>query len=299
MATIARSAARGCVLVAAALGGIVLSEIAFAQTRIRNAPASVETERLIRIPMQGTPDGLLTRVCLTPLRASAPLVIINHGSPADAAKRLTRKPGSCGEAAKFFTSRGYTVAFPLRRGYGETGGPWAETYGKCDSADFVSGGQATADDIHAALTYLLRQPYIVSGGTVIVGQSAGGWGTLALAARNPDGIAAFINFAGGRGAHRDSKPNSNCSPDALVASASAFGKTTRQPTFWIYAENDTFIGKELSARMHAAYTASGGRAAYRLLPPFGDEGHNLFFAKGGVKVWGPIVDQWLAGSGKR
>ena len=28
------------------------------------------------------------------------------------------------EVARFFTSRGYTVAFPLRRGYGETGGRW-------------------------------------------------------------------------------------------------------------------------------------------------------------------------------
>jgi dienelactone hydrolase len=282
-------------LVAVTLAGIAPIEVGSAQPRAQNVPAAVDAtkEKLISIPREGTPDGLLTRLCLTQVRSPAPLVVVNHGSPPDAKKRLTRTPAPCGPVARFFTSRGYTVAFPLRRGYGETGGRWAESYGRCDSADFVAGGQATADDIAAALDYLLHQPYIAKGGTVIVGQSAGGWGTLAFAARNPEGIAAFINFAGGRGGHRNNRPNSNCSPDALVASAGVFGKSTRQPTLWIYTENDSFFAKELSGRMHAAYTASGGRARYELLPAFGDDGHNLFSGKGGIEIWGPIVDRWL------
>ena len=32
---------------------------------------------------------------------------------------------------------------------------------------------------------------------------------------------------------------------------------------WIYIENDTFFGPELSRRMHAAYTGAGGNAEYR------------------------------------
>jgi len=189
------------------------------------------------------------------------------------------------------------VAFPLRRGYGDTAGRWAGAYGKCDSADFVTAGQATADDIVAALDHLLRQPHVAKGGTVVIGQSAGGWGTLALASRNPEGIAAFINFAGGRGAARKSNEGGvNCSPDALVAAAGVFGSSTRQPTLWIYTENDSLIDKELSGRMHAAYKAAGGRSRYELLPPFGSEGHTLFFGKGGSKIWGPIVERWLAGT---
>src|SRR5258706_2200599 len=42
---------------------------------------------------------------------------------------------------------------------------------------------------------------------------------------------------------------------------------------WIYIENDTFFGPSLSNRMHEAFTAEGGKAEYRLMPPFGNEGH--------------------------
>ena len=30
------------------------------------------------------------------------------------------------ERVELFAARGYMVALPLRRGYGETGGPWVE-----------------------------------------------------------------------------------------------------------------------------------------------------------------------------
>lgn len=253
------------------------------------------TELMLWIPREGTPVGMLTQVCKTNLRAPAPLVIINHGSPPRSGDRASRKPSSCGEVAHFFTSRGYNVAFPLRRGYGETGGKWAETYGRCDSADFVSGGQATADDIAAAIDFLLQQPYVAKTGTIVVGQSAGGWGTLALASRNPRGIATFINFAGGRGAEID--PNGgfdHCSPEALIGAAKIFGMSARQPSLWIYTENDLLVPSELSNRLHTAYVAGGGPANYALLGPYRDNGHNLFFGKGGSHIWGPLVDRWLA-----
>jgi dienelactone hydrolase len=263
----------------------------------RDLPRAVEApmEKLIRIPREGTRDGMLTRLCFTAGRSPAPLVIINHGSPPIATDRDHRKPSACGEVARFFTARGYTVAFPLRRGYGETGGTWAETYGKCGSANFVAGGQATADDILAALDYLRRQPYIAQGGTVVIGQSAGGWGTLALASRSPDGIAAFINFAGGRGATLKTDGSyGHCSPDALVKAAGVFGRSTRRPTLWIYTENDLLVPKVLSDRLQAAYNAAGGQARYELLAAYGSNGHDFFFGKGSSSRWGPIVERWLA-----
>ena len=55
-------------------------------------------------------------------------------------------------------------------------------------------------------------------------------------------------------------------PDRLVAAAGTLGKTTRVPSLWIYTENDQFFSPQLSRRMYDAYTASGGRAAYALLP---------------------------------
>src|SRR5882757_6428184 len=40
--------------------------------------------------------------------------------------------------------RGYMVALPLRRGYGETGGPWRENYGSCGNPDYYRAGLVTA-----------------------------------------------------------------------------------------------------------------------------------------------------------
>jgi hypothetical protein len=45
--------------------------------------------------------------------------------------------------------------------------------------------------------------------------------------------------------------------------------------------------------MHAAFTAAGGQAALRLLPAYGEDGHNLYDADGGSAVWGPPVEAFL------
>lgn len=254
-----------------------------------------EAELVVRIPREGTPEGLVARVCLTGLRSPAPLVIVNHGSPSNPSRRDTMEPSSCrGGVAQYFTSRAYNVAFPLRRGYGATRGRWAEGFGPCDFPDFVRAGQATADDIAVSINHFLKEPYVAKRGLIVIGHSAGGWGTLALASRNPHGVATFINFAGGRGGHRKPMPDANCSPAALVAAAGAFGRTARQNTLWIYTENDTFFGPELSRRMYKTFTASGGRAEFHLLPPFGDDGHRLFSSRGGAEFWGPVVERWMS-----
>lgn len=255
---------------------------------------AVATEELIRIPRDGTDGGMVTRICRPAGDAPAPLAVINHGSPPIAADRARRKPSGCGEVASFFAARGYVVAFPLRRGYGETGGRWAEGYGKCDNADFVKGGDATADDIAVAMAHLEGLPFVAKGQTVVVGQSAGGWGTLALARRNPEGVRTYINFAGGRGAKLEEPGRySNCSAGALVAAAGELGKAS-PPSLWIYTLNDRLNPPSLSRRLHASYNAAGGKAQYVLLPPFGSDGHNLFFGRGGSTIWGPIVDRWLS-----
>lgn len=49
-------------------------------------------------------------------------------------------------------------------------------------------------------------------------------------------------------------------PDRLVEATADFGRTSRVPMLWIYIENDTFFGPDLSKRMHQAFTAARGRA---------------------------------------
>jgi dienelactone hydrolase len=199
--------------------------------------------------------------------------------------------------ANVFTSRGYVVAFPVRQGYGESGGEDREIGGPCNNADFISAGNAGADDVAVAIAHLKTLPYVTADKAIVVGQSVGGLVTLALASRNLEDIRAYVNFAGGHGGRRNGKANSNCSPDALVAAAAHFGRTVRRPMLWIYTENDTFFPPSLSRSMYAAFKKEGGTARFEMLPPFRtdqtQDGHDLMFASGGRSIWEPIVIRWL------
>jgi pimeloyl-ACP methyl ester carboxylesterase len=128
---------------------------------------------------------------------------------------------------------------------------------------------------------------------VVVGQSAGGWAAIALSSQNISGVRAIIAFAAGRGGRVGGKPNNNCSPDRLVLTTGEFGRTARTPMLWIYSENDTFFGPELSRRMHEAYTTAGGSAEYHMLPPFGSDGHFLIDSADSIALWAPLVGAFL------
>lgn len=234
------------------------------------------------------------RLCRPEIAGPVPLVVVNHGSPADAAQRSAMRPGSCdAEVVRWFAARGFAVLLPLRRGYGASGASWAEAYGSCQDADFVRAGRESARDIAAAITYATALPGIRREGVLVAGQSAGGWGALALAAENRPEVAAVLNMAGGRGGWAQGVPNANCRPDRLVSAAAAFGRTTVVPSLWIYTANDSFFGLSLAAEMHRAYAASGAPSRFEALGPWGRDGHDLFFALGGSAVWGPLVDNWL------
>lgn len=222
------------------------------------------------------------------------LVVINHASEEDANRRALMKAPSFPIATGWFLAKGYAVLLPERPGHGATGGSYLEEQGPCDDANYVAAGNGTADSIAAAIDYAARQPDIRRDGVVVVGDSAGGWGALALAARNPPDVRAIINFAGGRGGHQDDRPLTNCSPDRLVAAAGTFGRTARVPSLWLYAQNDSYFPPALSQRMADAFRAAGGRIEYHLFPPVGQDGHALIRAPLAVAPWPPVVTRFLA-----
>jgi dienelactone hydrolase len=237
---------------------------------------------------------ILVRVCRPSGDAPARLVVINHGSPANSADRPKMMPGRCdSEAAQWFLSRGYVVAFPLRRGYGATGGNWAENYGSCDAADYFHAGLETARDINAAVDGLTTLPFVSGSGVVIVGQSAGGWGTIAYDSVAHPKVAAFLVMAGGRGGHLHEEPNRNCHPERLVQAAGHFGQTATTPMLWVYTLNDTFFRPQIARALFQSFSASGGHAQFEQPEHFDGEGHNLFFGPGGSAIWGPIVERYL------
>jgi dienelactone hydrolase len=222
-----------------------------------------------------------------------PLVVINHGTTQNAERRRLLQAPDFDAMAQWFVRRGFAVAVPQRPGHGETGGEYREDQGGCDDADFARAGLGAADSIAAAVGYLRTQSFVRRTGVIVVGQSAGGWAALALASRAPAGVRAVIDFAGGLGGRSWDRPDNNCAPDRLVATAARFGRTTRIPALWIYTENDTYFAPRLSRAMAAAFSAAGGQLDYELLPDFGDDGHFMAERAGSESVWGPVVERFL------
>lgn len=275
-------AAAGCTFllaVALALAGCTTNEPA--GTGIDDTPAGQmgaakpgEAEQWL-IPSSQPGLSMHARVLRPAGAGPFPLAIINHGSDQDARRRSASPPAGYPALERWFVEHGYVVVLPVRPGHPPTGGRYLENQGGCANADFRAMGDGVSASIEATIRYMARQPFIRPDGIVVVGHSAGGWGGLALAARNPAGIRAVINFAGGGGGRNFGKANDNCAPERLIASAAAFGRTARVPTLWLYAKNDTFFPPDLSQAMADAYRQAGGAVDYRLLPAQAGEGHML------------------------
>ena len=244
-----------------------------------------------RIPMAAAGTEGLEALLVWPNDAKPhPLALINHGSPRDGSKRLQMSAIASLPIAMEFARRGFAVAVVMRRGYASSGGGWAENTGSCTAPNYLRSAAAASQDLHTIIHYLNTLPQFDTHKILAVGVSAGGFSTVALTADNPPpGLVAAISFAGGRGSKAN---NFVCTPDRLVDAFSVFGKTSHTPMLWIYAENDHFFNPTLANRLHTAFTASGGQATLKIVPPYGDEGHFLF-STAGIPVWTLLVDAFL------
>jgi dienelactone hydrolase len=218
------------------------------------------------------------------------LAIINHGS--EDGREATSMPVFYW-LSKWFVDRGYVVMLPQRRGHGATGGEAKEAQDSCADPDHFAAGVEAADDIEGALRFMRRQDFIDPARTVVVGVSTGGWGALALAARNPDGVRLIVNFAGGRGAYAYGRANAICAPDRLIKATSAFAHTAAVPSLWFYAANDSYFGPGIAASMAAAWNNAGGKASLKQLKSYGSEGHRIADDRAGWRLWGDTLDQAL------
>jgi dienelactone hydrolase len=231
-----------------------------------------------------------------------PIAVMNHGVSLNARERSFFPLVEFRDAAMWFARRGYMVVAPTGPGYGAGAldaperGLFSVFYSKiggCHNPNFHDAGMAAAALDKWIIDYMTTEKYAVPDSAIVIGQSAGGWGAIALSSQNLPSVKAIITFAAGRGGRVDGKPNNNCAPDKLVEATGDFGRTARVPMLWIYIENDTFFGPALSKRMHAAYTAAGGSAEYHLMPPHGSDGHFFIDAADAIPLWSPLVSQFL------
>jgi dienelactone hydrolase len=250
--------------------------------------------RELRIPMEEAgPRGLEALLVAPDEPGPHPLALISHGSPRNAAERREMTPAQLLPQAREFARRGWAAVIVMRRGYGDSGGGWAEAYGSCADADFIAAAGAQTADLRAAVTHLATLPEIDAGRILAVGHSAGGFATIALTADPPPGLAAAVVFAGGRGSTSDGV---FCGKDALLAAYREFGRSSKTPMLWVYAQNDRFFGPEAAREFRAAFEEGGGKVKFVQTGAFGEDGHSLFSA-GGIPVWTPLVDDFLRSRG--
>lgn len=259
-------------------------------------PWAQQTHALPVTEADGTHRLILARLCRPPGEGTHRLAVLNHGKPVTAAEIAAFTLPSCeAEQVRWFLERGFAVLLPLRRGYGATAGALAERNPACTPArDYGPSALETARDIRAAIAYGARLPGIAPDRVVVVGQSAGGLGAVALASQNDPHVSALVSMAGGDGGHLNRVAGAVCQPQALLAAMARFGATARAPMLWVYTANDSYFAPDLAADMHRAYTEAGGRAELAALPGWGRDGHILFTSRGGSVVWGPVVERFLA-----
>ncbi len=263
--------------------------LAIALAATRAAIAQDYTREELRIPMAAAGPSGLEALLIRPAGSGPyPLALISHGAPRDGAVRSTMSSSGYYRQAVEFARRGFAALVVMRRGYGSSGGAYAENSGPCERRNYLRTARESAADLRAAAQAMKSRTDIASDGFIAVGVSAGGFASLALAADAPQGLAAAISFAGGRGSRAD---DDVCDEDSLVRAFAALGRTSRVPTLWVYAQNDRFFRPALAHRMHAAFTDAGGRAKLIDAAAFGEDGHALFAR--GISTWTPMVDEFL------
>lgn len=252
-------------------------------------------EQAWHIPAAGGSPLMISTVMRPPGEGKHPLVVINHSEPVDAAFRPKMVRPRYITLGAWFVDHGYVVVQPLRRGYGPTGGAYAEDYGPCASPDYFAAGLATASDIKATIDYMRTQPFVAPDHTIVVGNDAGGWGTVALSSLNPPGVPGMINFSGGRGSHQK-LANGNigtCLFAGMIQSAAKYGRTARVPTLWLYAENDTWYRPVAMKRVADAYNSAGGKAVFKTTASLPPEGHSLASSDAATSLWAPPLEEFL------
>jgi dienelactone hydrolase len=219
-----------------------------------------------------------------------PLVVINHGTPVDLADARHEKP-SFTAAANWFAGQGYVVVVPLRPGFGESDGPYLEKAGPCSNRDYVHDGRETAAVESAITKAAALLPGVDPTRIIVVGQSAGGFGAIALGDSPPPGVLGIISFAGGRGG--DDHEHICSGAERLAAAAGTFGRANQVPQLWLFAANDHFFPPKVAHLMFDAYQA-GSKPAVRFvaLPPYDGDGHKtLGYAD--PSVWADDVATFL------
>jgi dienelactone hydrolase len=251
-------------------------------------------EESVRIPGPGRRYTIATTILRPAGRGPFGAIVLNHGVALTAEARQRESAALLMPAAEVLAARGFAVIMPLRRGFGATGGRFAEDAGSCGNPDYLRGEAAAADDIMAAYDFARRLPYVDRERMILAGQSAGGVAALfAAGTRSPRGLVAVLAFAAGRGGDPVAHPGVPCAVEPLAKVFADLGRQVRVPVLFHYAANDLYFNSSTSQLWFERFNAGGAPAQYVLQPPFSANGHYIFSDGAGARYWVPAVESFL------
>ena len=232
-------------------------------------------------------------------RARSAFLVLNHGRPGSAADMAKMGLVKYTENSKYFVGLGFVVLVPTRIGYGASGGEDVEWSGDCGAKKYPPSVEAAAQQNLKVIDYARALPYVDPARGLLVGQSVGGITTVALAAKNPAGIVAAVNFAGGNGGDPMMRAENPCRPDLIEDLYADYGSKARIPTLWLYSENDRYWGKSKPQAWFAAFKGKGAPGQFVQLPPLpsnlGSDGHATFTRN--PDAWRPAFEAFLREQG--
>ena len=272
------------VLVSGAVHGKLVEEVVRVPVKVSNGYGKlVEQESVVTL--------LVNDSAVKPY----PIAILNHGRAAKAAERAAMGRAKYAVNARWLARMGFLVVVPTRVGYGETGGEDVEDTGDCYRKNYPPGYEAAAAQTLQVLQFVQQRSDVAQDRTLVLGQSFGGTTAITVAAKNPQGILATINFAGGGGGNPETHRQQPCGTERLQKMFADYGKTARLPTLWVYTENDQWMGPQFPREWFDAYQAAGGVGEFVLFPPNGSDGHGLF--SNAPDVWQARVLAFLQAHG--
>jgi dienelactone hydrolase len=200
-----------------------------------------------------------------------PLIIMTHGRNGPHPNINYNEVYNYRELNTALAGKGFLVLMVVRRGYGNSDGPDSEYLETAEAS-----GLAGAEDIQAVADVMATKPSVDKSKVVIIGQSQGGWVSLACSTLGIPGLLGTINISGATNFQKanDKSIRSSEVEDQLCAAAGIYGKSAKVPTLWIYAENDN----HLPASVHKwfdTFLRAGGKGYLVIKPPYKNNGHSI------------------------
>jgi dienelactone hydrolase len=276
-----------------------LKSMAFAFGLLASAGFALAQERTM-VPV--TVDGEEVRLAVTshkpPGDGPFPTLIFHHGStgggtdPSLFAQLDARK-----SLVDWFTSRGWAVVLPARRGRGGSEGLYDEGFSddraqgySCNASRLLWGAERALRDVNAITAPILALPFVDKARVAVGGHSRGGILALMWAGQHPDQSRAVVNFGGGWRA--------TVCASAEVVNQELFRRNPARvpPSLWLYGTHDPYYSMAHSRANFAAFEAAGGVGAFHEYQPPPGRSHGHFIIDFPL-LWGGTMERYLTGRG--